>query len=59
MAAFARRYAVSLRHLHVFTGCAAILAFTNGFCCNLLETLDPDYVPSPLGEMIREDLARD
>ncbi|MBN2498286.1 MAG: hypothetical protein JXR96_27085 [Deltaproteobacteria bacterium] len=50
---------MSLRHLHVFTGCAAILAFTNGFCCNLLETLDPDYVPSPLGEMIREDLARD
>jgi endoglucanase len=37
----------------------SILGFTNGFCCNLLETLDPDYIPSPMGEMILEDLSSD
>jgi endoglucanase len=37
----------------------SILGFTNGFCCNLLQSLDPDYIPSPVGEMILDDMAND
>lgn len=35
----------------------SILGFTNGYCCNLLETLEPDYTPSEMGILIKEDLA--
>jgi hypothetical protein len=34
----------------------SILGFTNGFCCNLLSTLDPDYTPSAMGTLIKADL---
>jgi hypothetical protein len=37
----------------------SLLGFTNGFCCNLLDSLEPDYDPSPMGQQMLEDLALD
>lgn len=36
----------------------SIMSFTTGYFMHLLETLEPDYIPSPAGQFIKDDLAK-
>ena len=36
----------------------SIMSFTTGYFMKLLETLEPDYTPSPAGQFIKDDLAQ-